>query len=120
MSYAYGGDPNYAPNSYGGPVADPSYEIPTWTVEQGEMVRNAYTLHSEDDDFGQPGTLVRDVLDDAARERLTSNIAGHLSQGVVEPVLSRAIDYWTNVDPDLGSDVAARVGFMQPAEAAAS
>ncbi len=114
MSYVNGADPNYAPNSYGGPVADPSYELPTWEVEAGEMVRNAYTLRSEDDDFGQPGTLVRDVMDEAARDRLASNIVGHLSNGVVEPVLSRAVDYWRNVDADLGSEVAARLGFAQP------
>ena len=29
MSHVNGGDPTYAPNSYGGPVADPTYEIPS-------------------------------------------------------------------------------------------
>jgi catalase len=110
MAYLNGGDPNYAPNSYGGPVADPAAELPTWQVEAGEIVRNAYTLHSEDDDFGQPGTLYREVLDDAARARLASNVAGHLSNGVVEPVLSRALTYWRNVDADLGARIAAGLG----------
>ncbi|MCW2767471.1 MAG: Catalase [Nocardioides sp.] len=114
MSYLNGGDPTYAPNSYGGPVADPACEIPSWQVEAGEMVRNAYTLHSEDDDFGQAGTLVRDVMDDAARGRLASNIVGHLSNGVMEPVLSRSIAYWHNVDADLGAHVAAGLGFELP------
>ncbi len=36
----------------------------------GDMVRTAYTLRPEDDDWGQAGTLVREVLDDAARDRL--------------------------------------------------
>jgi catalase len=114
MSYTNGGDPTYAPNSYGGPVADPTYEIPSWKIEAGEMVRNAYTLHRDDDDFGQPGALVRDVMDDAARDRLVSNVSGHLSNGVVEPVLTRAIDYWRNVDADLGARVAANLGLAQP------
>ncbi len=74
------------------------------------MVRAAYTLRSEDDDFGQPGTMYRSVLDDAARERLVSNIAGHLSQGVTAEVLARAIDYWRKVDSDLGARVAKAVG----------
>lgn len=39
------------------------------------MVRAAYTLREQDDDWGQPGTLVREVLDDAARDRLVSNAA---------------------------------------------
>ena len=110
MSTANGGDPVYAPNSYGGPVADPSYEIPAWQVEAGEIVRNAYTLHSEDDDFGQPGTLYRTVFDDAARERLVANVSGHLSNGVTDPVLSRALEYWRNVDADLGARVAKALG----------
>ena len=38
----------------------------------GELVRAAATLHAEDDDFGQAGTLVREVLDDAARDRLVA------------------------------------------------
>ena len=62
-------------------------------------------LHSEDDDFGQAGTLVRQVLDDQARERLVSNIAGHIKNGVEEPVLSRAFDYWRRVDKTLGDRV---------------
>lgn len=40
----------------------------------GQMVRAAYTLRADDDDWGQPGTMVRDVLDDSARERLAHNI----------------------------------------------
>ncbi len=53
--------------------------------------------------------MYRQVLDDAARERLVGNISGHLKQDVVEPVLSRAIEYWRNVDPDLGARVAKEV-----------
>lgn len=73
------------------------------------MVRTAASLHSEDDDWGQPGTLVREVLDDAARERLVGNIVGHLLDGVSEPVLARAFDYWRNVDRELGDKVEAGV-----------
>src|ERR1700674_3409232 len=73
----------------------------------GDMVRKAYTLRAEDDDFGQAGTLVRDVLDDAARARLVSNIVGHLKDGVSEPVLARTLEYWHKVDKDLGERIAA-------------
>ncbi len=98
-------DPVYAPNSKGGPQADPSLTgEPLWAVD-GEMVRSAYTLRRDDDDWGQAGTLVREVLDDAARDRLVSNIVGHLLNGVSEPVLQRAFEYWSNVDTDLGERV---------------
>jgi catalase len=104
-------DPVYAPNSYGGPAADPQRypEDAVWASD-GNMVRAAYTLHEEDDDWGQAGTLVREVLDDAARSRLVSNIVGHLSAGVSKPILKRAIEYWRNVDKDLGDRVAKGVG----------
>jgi catalase len=82
------------------------------------MVRSAYTLREQDDDFGQPGTLVREVLDDAARERLVSNVVGHLLNGVTEPVLQRAFQYWRNVDKSLGdrieSGVRAKQGEKDP------
>jgi catalase len=106
MRYDNPGDPVYAPNSFGGPKADPAYMETTWGVEGGEMVRHAYTLHSEDDDFGQPGTLYREVLSDTDREHLVSNIVGHATNGVSAPVQKRVIEYWTSVDSDLGSRVA--------------
>ncbi|GMA32628.1 catalase [Litorihabitans aurantiacus] len=98
--------PVYAPNSYGGPHADPSAvtETDSWTTDS-EFVRQAYTLREADDDFGQAGTLVREVLDDAARDRLVGNISGHLLGGVSEPILVKALAYWSNVDAELGSRV---------------
>ena len=65
----------------------------------------AYVQHAEDDDFVQPGNLVRNVLDDAARDRLVSNIVGQLLNGVTEPVLERAFWYLRNVDQTLGDRV---------------
>ncbi len=98
-------DPVYAPNSMGGPHADPKRAAEVHWYADGEMVRSAYTLRPEDSDWGQPGTLVREVLDDEARDRLAHNIIGHVSKGVREPVLSRVFEYWKNVDPDLGKKV---------------
>ena len=93
-----------------GTKADPERtdEAGLWYAD-GDMVRKAYTLRAEDDDFGQAGTMVRRVLDDAARARLVSNIVGHLKDGVSEPVLARAFDYWRKVDNDLGERIAAGV-----------
>ena len=53
--------------------------------------------------------MVREVLDDAARGRLVSNVVGHLLDGVTEPVLARAFEYWRNVDKDLGDQIEAGV-----------
>jgi len=98
-------DPVYYPNSKGGPQADPALTAePLWHLD-GDMVRTAYTLRRDDDDWGQAGTLVREVMDDAARDRLVGNIVGHLLNGVTEPVLVRAFQYWGNVDQTLGERV---------------
>ncbi len=110
MAYRSAPDPVYAPNSAGGPQADPDAAEPTWDGLTGEIVRSAATLRRDDDDFGQPGTLVREVLDEDARRRLVSNISGHLSNGVHPDVLERAVEYWRQVDGSLGADVAKAVG----------
>ena len=104
-------DPVYAPNSYGGPKADPSAtdHAGLWASD-GDMVRSAYTLRADDDDFGQARTQVRDVLDDEERDRLVSNIAGHLADGVSDKVLARAIEYWKNVDEQFGERIEQAVG----------
>ena len=54
---------------------------------RGAFIHAAYTKRKDDDDFGQAGTLVRKVMDNAARDRLVSNVVGHLKDGVNEPVL---------------------------------
>jgi catalase len=102
--------PVYAPNSYGGPHADPSRagDGGLWEFD-GAAVRAGYIQHPEDDDFSQAGTLVREVMDPAERNRLASNIIGHASNNVTEEVLARVFQYWTNVDAELGAKVEAGV-----------
>ncbi len=99
-------DPVYSPNSKGGPKADgqryPQVEV--WNAS-GEFVHAAYTLRKDDDDWSQAGDLVRNVMDDAQRSRLVSNVIGHLKKGVSEPVLQRAFEYWHNIDKDIGERI---------------
>ena len=99
-------DPVYAPNSYGGPSAQPQAgdEAGLWYV-QGDMVRQAYTLREDDDDWTQAGILVRDVMDSDGRDRLVNNVVGHLTAGVSEKVLVRAFDYWRNIDRKVGDKI---------------
>jgi len=108
MRYENPADPVYAPNSYGGPQANPALagEVASSYGVNDEVVRAAYRLHPEDDDYGQPGTLVREVFDDDARARLVGNVAGHLRNGVSEPVLLRAFEYWRSVDKQIGDRIA--------------
>ena len=72
--------PVYAPNSLGRESAQEFQgTVPEGWEADGEMVRQAYALHAEDDDFGQAGTLVREVFDDAARDRLVDTVSGALT-----------------------------------------
>jgi len=100
-------DPVYAPNSKGGPEADgEGYpEVEVWGAS-GDFIRAAYTPREDDDDFVQARTLVREVMDEDARDRLVSNVVGHLKDGVSEPVLERAFEYWRNVDQEIGARIA--------------
>ena len=113
-SYTQGGamrirhstDPVYTPNSKGGPKADGQRypEDAVWSTD-GQFVRAAYTLRKDDDDWSQAHMLVREVMDDAQRDRLVSNVVGHLSDGVTEPVLERAFEYWRNIDQEVGERI---------------
>ncbi|WP_028934086.1 catalase [Pseudonocardia spinosispora] len=100
-----GSDPVYAPNSYGGPKADAGKTNEVLWQSDGEMVRQAYTLREDDDDWTQAGIMVREVLDDEQRARLVGNVAGHLLGGVSEKVLVRAFEYWKNIDKELGDKI---------------
>jgi catalase len=107
MTYRHSGpQPVYAPNSYGGPRADPAAEPPTWMVEAGELGRYAYEKHADDDDFVQPRALFRDVMDNTDREHLINNIVAHASDGVSQDVQRRVVAYCADVDPQLGARVA--------------
>ena len=95
------------PNSFDrSPAADTTTyaEDAVWAAD-GEMVRSAYTLHSEDDDYGQANTLINQVMDDSQRERLVSNVAGALSGVKRQEVLSRAFEYWRNIDRTIGEKI---------------
>jgi catalase len=116
MRYSHNGHrPVYAPNSYGGPSADPTSGEPHWNVAAAEIGRYVYDAHAEDDDFGQAGTLVREVMTATDRLHLSSNIAGHLADGVTDEVLRRSLDYWRRVDAGLGAAIAGQLGYEGPA-----
>ncbi|MDQ2848866.1 MAG: catalase [Actinomycetota bacterium] len=106
MAYDHSGDaPTYAPNSFGRPYSDVTGVVEDGWESDGEMVRSAYQLRADDDDFSQPGTLVREVWDDALRAEFVQTVAGHLLGGVTGDVLERAIQYWKNIDADTGAQI---------------
>src|SRR5690606_26448707 len=93
MTYEHSGNqPVYAPNSGGRDWSDETGRMQDGWEADGDMVRSAYTLHTEDDDFSQPGTLMREVYNDEQRSRLIETVAGSLLGGVRSPVLERAFE----------------------------
>ncbi len=111
MRYRHAGDqPVYAPNSVGGPAADPARYGESVQRVAGDLVRSPYRLHAEDSDHIQPGNLYREVLSDSDREHLVSNLVGHLRLVEGEPVLERSLAYLRQIDTDLGARVSAGLG----------
>ena len=106
MEYHHSGNaPVYAPNSYGRAYEDSQGPAEAGWESDGALVRSAYTLHAEDDDFGQAHTLVREVFDDAQREALVETVTGTLLGSVEEPVLSNVFQYWRNIDQEVGDAI---------------
>lgn len=103
----------YHPNSLGGPTADvsKSYDFGQWDTHGSEVYRGEYVHHAEDSDQVQATMLYRDVLDDAARARLSDNIAAHVAK--IDPsetdLLERIYAYWAAVDSELGATVKQKV-----------
>lgn len=85
-----------------GPIED------GWEADAA-MVRSAYTLRADDDDFAQAGVLVREVFDERQREALIEQVAGSLAAGVHGEVLERAFQYWKHIDADVGQRIEGKV-----------
>jgi catalase len=102
-------DPVYYPNSFEeAPAADEhSHEEHAVWAADGEMVRSAYSLHPEDDDYGQANTLVNNVMDSAARDRLVETVSRLLAGLRRDEVLHRAFEYWRSIDKVVGDRIEA-------------
>ncbi len=106
MAYDHSGDqPVYAPNSEGRGYSDIEGEVEDSWEADGVMIRAAYALRPDDDDFTQANHLVNDVWNDAQRERFVANVAGHILGGVKEERLPLVFQYWKNVDEETGKRI---------------
>jgi catalase len=102
------GAPNYFPNSFSGPQPDPKAEQHKDRAT-GDVAR--YNT-KDDDNFTQCGNFYRRTLDAGARDRLTSNIAGHLS-GAQEFIQQRAIANFAACDAEYGRSIAAKIQALK-------
>ncbi|WP_166847025.1 catalase [Isoptericola sp. BMS4] len=99
----------YTPNSFGGPAADPARAAEAGWESDGELLRAAQTLHAEDDDFGQAGTLYREVFDEATKARFLETLTGQGKSITIDEIRERFFQYWTNVDAELGAKLRSEV-----------
>ena len=101
-----GASPNYEPNSYGGPVEDPSYREPATRVD-GDADR--YDHREGNDDYTQPGNLFRLMTADE-RGRLIGNIVASM-QSVPREIQERQVAHFYKADPAYGEGVARGLGL---------
>lgn len=99
----------YVPNSFGDPWSDEEGPVDNGWEADGELVRQVYNLHPEDDDFGQAGTLYREVFGDDDRARFLETLTGQGKAIANDTVLENFFGYWTSVDADLGAKLRAAV-----------
>lgn len=105
---AYGGQPNYWPNSHPGtPKPDPRYADPVWELGQATVDRFDSTV--DHDDYTQAGNLYR-MFDSAHRDRVATRVAGGLAQCRREVQL-RQLCHLFRADEDYGGRVAAKLGI---------
>jgi len=102
-----GGDPNYYPNSFGGPEPDITAAEPAFEVS-GNAARQPYT--HPNDDFVQAGNLYRKVMTDEDRAHLIGNIVSHLCNARKD-IQIRQTKIFYKADPDYGRRVAEGLGI---------
>jgi catalase len=99
-------DAYYEPNSFGGPVQDPSVKEPPIKIV-GDADR--YNHRDGNDDYRQAGDLFR-LLSTAQKEQLFDNIKAAMD-GVPAEIVKRQVSLFYRADPAYGVGVASRMGL---------
>lgn len=102
-----GASPNYEPNSYGGPLADPAYKEPPLKIS-GDADRYEQK-RGVDDDYIQPGNLFR-LMPADEQQRLIANICGSLGK-TPKSIQEKMVEHFRRADKNYGDGVAARLGL---------
>lgn len=96
------------PNSLNGPQESQTERVQAYSGNFS--VVDKYET-AEDDNYSQARVFYQKVLDDDARNRLTSNIAGALTNASME-VQSRMLGHMDKVDEDFGSRLRMKVKIL--------
>lgn len=88
-----GGSVNYEPNSFGGPVEDPSVKEPPLALSGAA---DRYNHRDGNDDYSQAGDLFR-LMDAGQQQALFGNIAAAM-QGVPSEIVKRQLAHFAKAD----------------------
>ena len=102
-----GATPNYEPNSFAGPVEDPSYKEVAWNLEGSVVAR--YNHHEGNDDYTQAGDLFR-LMSPEEQARLIGNIVTSM-RSVPQNIQARQIQHFFKADAKYGRGVAEGLGY---------
>ena len=102
-----GPGPNYEPNSFGGPKADPAYNEPPLKVS-GDADRYEQK-RGVDDDYVQPGNLYR-LMSPEQRRGLIANIVASL-KNVPEEIQKKMVVHFRKADRAYGEGIAKELGL---------
>ena len=97
---------NYEPNSFNGPVEDPSFREHPRNIS-GSVYRHNHRL--DDDNYTQPGNLFRLMKPDE-RERLIGNVVASM-KNVPDIIQERQLWHFKQADPAYGAAVAQGLGW---------
>jgi catalase len=103
-----GNSPNYAPNSHGGPEADPG-ALEAQMPLSGNTGRTAYPTQGRADDFEQAGLLFRLFTEDE-RTRLIDAIVDHMKPAS-EATKRRQLQHFMRADKEYGTRIAQGLGL---------
>ena len=103
-----GPDPNYEPNSTGGPTADTAFDEPPLKIS-GDAARYEQK-RGVDDDYIQPGNLYR-LMSPELQNGLAQNIAGSLGN-VPKKLQEKMVAHFRKADQAYGDGVAKALGLI--------
>jgi catalase len=102
-----GPGPNYEPNSFGGPKADPAYAEPPLKIS-GDADRYEQK-RGVDDDYVQPGNLFR-LMSPEQQKGLIANIVGSLKKAPKD-IQEKMVVHFRKADPAYGGGIAKALGL---------
>jgi catalase len=103
-----GPGPNYEPNSFGGPTADPAYNEPPLKIH-GDADRYEQE-RGVDDDYVQPGNLYR-LMSPEQQQGLIANIVGSL-KSVPTAIQEKMVAHFQKADQAYGDGIAQALGLV--------